>query len=359
MEKGWICPKCNNVYAPNNPICLYCLIKNIDTSQQILNNSLNISPEKINILENNTKEEKQEKEVQNFKENKKDTLINKQLIIEKVNIEIPSLNKEPIYPIPGKWPDTKIFLSGIGHSKERAINREFKIPYILDSVIDFPLQPSSLVRKYFDYIKSNNIEYLLDSGAFSYISNPKKTIKLKEYIDKYCYYINEFDIKDFFELDLDVILPIEEVENIRKKIFLETHKQPIIVYHESRGRNYWDKMCKENDFIAIGVPDAKDNSDLTNEILIEMCDKAHRYNTKVHGLGCAALTLLNSHTMFFDTVDSTSWNFSKRGYAAKINEKGELIKDTLPFYYTSIEAQEEDLKVWAQFITNYKGAARD
>ena len=62
--------------------------------------------------------------------------------------------------------------------------------------------------------------------------------------------------------------------------------------------------------------------------------------------------------MFFDTVDSTSWNFSKRGYAAKINEKGEMTKVALPFSYTTTESQENDLKVWAKFITDYRGGPR-
>jgi len=41
-----------------------------------------------------------------------------------------------------------------------------------------PITPSKLVRNYFDYIKNNNIEYLLDSGAFTYMNNPKKDFNL-------------------------------------------------------------------------------------------------------------------------------------------------------------------------------------
>jgi len=63
---------------------------------------------------------------------------NKDLTLDTVDITIPTLNKEPIYPLSDKFPDTKIFLAGMGHSKERSINRTFIIPYILDSIIDFP-----------------------------------------------------------------------------------------------------------------------------------------------------------------------------------------------------------------------------
>jgi len=246
-------------------------------------------------------------------------------------------------------------------SKERTINRTFKIPYILDSIIDLPIQPSLLVKKYFDYIKKNDIKYMLDSGAFSYMNNPKKSLKLTELLDKYCYYINEFDIKDFFELDLDVFMPLDEVENIRKKIYLETHKLPIIVYHENRGHDYWIKMCKENEFIAIGgiVTSKKGNDPTYQKMLLELCDEAHSYGTKVHGLGFTPLNLLNSHTMFFDTVDSTSWNASKFGNHYTLNEKNELVKNnTLRDTFSTIEAQDEDLKVWSIFASKYQGATR-
>ena len=63
--------------------------------------------------------------------------------------------------------------------------------------------------------------------------------------------------------------------------------------------------------------------------------------------------------MFFDTVDSTSWNFNKRGFSAAINEKGELIKtDISPKFFSAIEGQEEDLRIWSIFCTNYKGGPR-
>lgn len=64
---------------------------------------------------------------------------NKDLSLEPVDITIPTLNKNPDYPLPNKFPDTKIFLASIAHSKERAIKRKFIIPYILDSIIDFPI----------------------------------------------------------------------------------------------------------------------------------------------------------------------------------------------------------------------------
>lgn len=359
MEQGWECHKCHNVYAPNTPFCLYCWFQSQSHAPSIeISNSSII--DKSNLI--NVQEQPKTTIINNEIKNKEELLLtNKDLTFPHVDITLPTLNKDPIYSIQKRWPDTHIYLGGIGSSKERAINRQFKIPYILDSIIDLPVQPSKLVRQYFDYINKNNIEYMLDSSAFSYMNNPKKTLKLTELLDKYCYYINEFDIHNFFELDLDIFMSLDEVENIRKKIYSETHKLPIIVYHENRGHDYWIKMCKENQFIAIGgiVTSKKGNDPAYQKILLDLCDEAHSYGTKVHGLGFTPLNLLNQHTMFFDTVDSTSWNAGKFGKSFNLNECHQLIStNTLRNTFSATEAQEEDLKVWATFATDYQGETR-
>lgn len=350
MQSGWECQRCHNIYSPTTPFCLYCWFqnnKNIETVQiqktiiqnQIKQQQISTKKNKIILTE------------------KEEIYNNKNLQLQSINIQIPVLNKQPNHPLSSKYPDTKIYLSGIGHAKQRAINRTFKVPYILDSIIDLPVQPSKLVRQYFDYLKKNEIEYMLDSGAFSYMNNPKKSFNLKEHLKQYCYYINQFDIQDFIQLDLDVFMSIDEIENIRKKIYLQTHKQPIIVFHEERGHDYWINMCKENDFVAIGglVIGTETNSIQRFERLSVFCEEAHTYNTRVHGLGFTPLALLNTRTMFFDTVDSTTWNFTKYGNSAILNDKGELIKGPPINTFSTIEAQELDLKVWATFATNYKG----
>ena len=360
MAEAWECPRCKNIYAPNVPFCLYCWFQQKD----VLQTSQFITKEQSKSSQNITEIEEQTTQTKILTTTGKpvdETIIhNKNLYIPHVDIEIPQLNKTANYPIPTKFPDTKIFLAGIGHSKERAIQRKFKIPYILDSIIDFPIQPSKLVRNYFDYIKKTTNNYLLDSGAFSYMNNPKKSLDLNAHIKQYCYYINEFDIKDFFELDLDVFMSLEEIENIRRKIYLETHKKPIIVYHIERGHDYWLNMCKNNEYVAVGgMASAKAKEEKWDfDRSIELCDEAHSYGTIVHGLGCTPLSILNAHTMCFDTVDSTTWNFTKYGYTAAIGEKGELLKLEGTKFFSASEGQENDLQIWAKFSETYYGIER-
>ncbi len=359
MQQGWECQKCHNVYSPTTPFCLYCWFQSQSTPIQTFTPieptpKPEPEPEPIQIVEEISPPPPPSSEHALIRQNKN-------LILPHIDLTIPVLNKKPDVPQSKNYPDTKIYLGGIGHSKERAVKRHFRIPYILDSIIDLPSRPSGLVRKYFDYVKDNKIEYLLDSGAFSYMNNPKKAFDLATHLEQYCYYINEFDIKDFVELDLDVFMSLEEVENIRRKIYLETHKQPIVVFHQERGADYWKKMCCENEFVAIGglVTGNNWNSIDGQKVLSDMCDEAHMYGTRVHGLGFTPLTLLNAHTMFFDTVDSTSWNFTKRGCTAAIGEHGELLKLEGTNFFSATEGQENDLRVWAEFATNYRGGPRN
>ena len=224
--------------------------------------------------------------------------------------------------------------------------------------MDFPIKPSKLVYKYFEHIKSKNSEFLLDSGAFTLMRNKHKQFNLDDLLSKYCFYINEFDIQNFFELDLDELMPIEDVEELRKKIYLETHKMPILVWHKERNQEYWTRMCKENEFIAIGGMAHRNSQKVAVDIDFyrEMVDEAHTYNTRVHGLGFTPMEMLNAHTVFFDTVDSTTWVGGRHGISFAL-EDGKLKKVPLRNIF-ACDSSEKDLEVWAKFCEEYRGTIR-
>ena len=154
-------------------------------------------------------------------------------------------------------------------------------------------------------------------------------------------------------------MPLEEVEELRKKIYLETHKMPILVWHKERSREYWTRMCKENEFIAVGGMAHKNFQKVAVDIKFyqELVDEAHAYNTKVHGLGFTPLEMLNAHTAFFDTVDSTSWNGGRHGISFTL-ESGKLKKIPLRDDLFASDSMEKDLEAWAEFSANYYGSAR-
>lgn len=157
---------------------------------------------------------------------------------------------------------------------------------------------------------SGGIEnFLLDSGAFTFM-NTKTGIKkdeLQNYCEEYIKFINKYDIKYFFEMDVDAIFGIEYVEYLRNLIEKKTNKKCIPVWHANRGIEYWKKMCDNYDYIAIGglVTGKTNLSKQKIDLIRKLTSYARKKNVKVHGLGFTTIRLLNS--IPFYSVDSTSW----------------------------------------------------
>lgn len=148
--------------------------------------------------------------------------------------------------------------------------------------------------------------FLLDSGAFSFMTSKKDgDVDFDEYLTRYINFINDNDIKYFFELDIDSIVGIEEVERLRKRLETETGKKCIPVFHKSRGKDYFIRMCQEYDYVAIGGIVTKEIMPSEYKYLKWFIDTAHSYGCKIHGLGFTSLR--GMYVYKFDSVDSTSW----------------------------------------------------
>lgn len=163
--------------------------------------------------------------------------------------------------------------------------------------------------------------FLLDSGAFTFMNQSKNhKVDWDEYIEEYAVFINKLDIELFFELDIDVLVGIEEVERLRAKLEKLTGKKCIPVWHASRGHDYWLKMIKEYDYVAIGGIVTKEIRPKQYPIFTQLIKEAHIENCKVHGLGFTNLKGLEKYR--FDSVDSTSWLSGNRfGAVYKFNGK--------------------------------------
>lgn len=158
---------------------------------------------------------------------------------------------------------------------------------------------------------SNGVEnFLLDSGAFTFMNSKNNITKkeLEEYCDRYIAFINKYNIKYFFEMDVDYLFGIEYVEYLRNKIEKETGKQCIPVWHITRGINYWKKLCKEYKYIAIGGL-VSSGINISRKDILKIIKKLTVYarskNVKVHGLGFTTTKELKN--IPFYSVDSTSW----------------------------------------------------
>jgi hypothetical protein len=155
-------------------------------------------------------------------------------------------------------------------------------------------------------------DFLLDSGAFSFMNAKTKSKESwDEYIERYAKFINEYQIKHFFELDIDSIVGLPEVERLRAKLEHLTGKQCIPVWHIARGIDYWHKMVADYKYVAIG-------GIVTNEIKRNQYDAflpllriAREHDCKVHGLGFTNMLGLQKYPFY--SVDSTAWIYGNRG----------------------------------------------
>lgn len=245
--------------------------------------------------------------------------------------------------------NTKIFLSSIVNVKTTIVPY-FKPYYILESFIYLKTKTD----KTKDYIKwcLSAKEFLLDSGAFVFINKSKKSSKfskeaLKKYIDDYIEFINQYDIRQFFEMDIDCIVGYDKVKEIRQYIENKTGKKVIPVWHRSRGMEDFYNMCKEYKYVAVGGIAAKEIKRSEYDFLCELCDIAHSYGCRIHGLGYSPLSVLNERKCPFDTVDSTTWIGHRYGDFFNLKDRQlEKVKDKDRYWR---ELDQKSFASWVEF----------
>lgn len=148
--------------------------------------------------------------------------------------------------------------------------------------------------------------FMLDSGAFTFMtSKASKTLNWDQYIEEYADFINRNNVSLFYELDIDSIVGYERVKQMRSKLIQLTGKQPIPVWHISRGKEEFFRMCNEFPYVALGGLAAKEFKQRDYKYIPWFISEAHKRKAKIHGLGFTNLKGLEKY--HFDSVDSTSW----------------------------------------------------
>ena len=209
----------------------------------------------------------------------------------------------------------KIYLAGVAPWRDKGgydpIIREHH-PYILESFYYADDDTERLLPLFGDF--------LLDSGAFTFMMNTTKKIEWEEYIERYADFINRNNVDKFFELDIDSVVGYKKVKEYRNRLEQLTQKQCIPVWHKSRGIKEFIAMCDEYSYAAIGGIVAKEIKPDQYSAFPSMIAEAHRRKCKLHGLGFTALNWLEK--CHFDSVDSTAWTTGNRfGFIYKFDGK--------------------------------------
>lgn len=183
-------------------------------------------------------------------------------------------------------------------------------------------------NEYFMEVAKKFGSFMLDSGAFTFMMGSHNGgIDWNKYTEDYADFINRYDIKLFFELDIDKIVGLDKVEKLRERLESLTGKKPIPVWHETRDKNYYIDMCRNYPYVAVGgiaILKGKARED-KERIFPWMIYTAHKNGAKIHGLGYTNIGNLKKY--HFDSVDSTAWLYGNRGgYLYKFNPKTGLME---------------------------------
>lgn len=215
----------------------------------------------------------------------------------------------------------KVYLAGTSGIKDAFLRGEV-LPSdcnILESFYTIQDWQTALIPQY--------RSFLLDSGAFTFLNSQKKDgrIDFNRYADSYADFIRDNKVKHYFELDIDGIVGLPEVERLRARIESRCGIPCIPVWHKGRGKDYFLQMCKEYRYVAIG-------GIVTQEIPKSTYEKgfpwfiaqAHEAGCGIHGLGYTNLTGLKRYR--FDSVDSTTWTMGSRFGQVMQYKNGTIVK---------------------------------
>lgn len=203
------------------------------------------------------------------------------------------------------------------------------------------LSPISILESYYYADETTEAiipmlqRFLLDSGAFTFMQNSKSHVDWEEYLTGYIDFINRNSVKTFFELDIDSIVGYERVLELRKRLEDGTGRKCIPVWHKSRGKDEFLRMCEEYPYVAIGGIVSKEITQDKYEVLPWFISEAHKRGAKIHGLGFTNLRWLPK--LHWDSVDSTGWLAGNRfghvcvfsnGTMKNVSKKGARMKNT-------------------------------
>ena len=247
---------------------------------------------------------------------------------ETMNVLIAGVQSRPYVVKENK--ELKIYLAGAANGNNTYLHKNNK-------AIDIFYKDKIFVLESFYYLKEwmypyilNHWNFMLDSGAFTFLENAKKgsSINWDSYILKYANIINKLNIDHFLELDIDNVVGLKKVEQLRDVLEKETGKKCIPVWHKSRGLEYYKNMCKDYSYVAIGGIVSGEIKSSNYPIFNNLLNIARQTETKVHGLGFTNLEGLTKYPFY--SVDSTAWIYGNRGgFLYKFNGKT-LIKIHAP-----------------------------
>ena len=153
-------------------------------------------------------------------------------------------------------------------------------------------------------------DFMLDSGAYSFMNSQSCERNWESYLEKYAAYVKEHKVEKYFELDIDSIVGYDKVKEYRAIIERMVNRPCIPVWHRSRGYDEFLRLCDEYSYVAVGGIAIRHIRRTEYQYFTQLIKEAHRRNCKIHALGFTNLSELRKY--HFDSVDSSTWTCGGR-----------------------------------------------
>ena len=237
---------------------------------------------------------------------------------------------------------TKVYLAGENY-KEQAMKIYFAGEHTVKNGKEISNQIDKLYilesyiyckdNKHFPLVVEKSKDLLLDSGAYTFMRGNATSSNFTKYTEQLAEFINHWDINYFFELDIDSVVGLKEVERLRKLLESKTSKPSIPVWHKSRGLDYWTGLTKDYKYISLSASGNNNSSEWTRtpqgiKVMRKLNDIALSNGCKVHALGYTKIPVLKY--IKFHSVDSTAWIYGNRGGFLYHFNGSDLIKQPKP-----------------------------
>ncbi len=228
------------------------------------------------------------------------------------------------------------------------------------SLLGNDIPPPKYILESFVYIEPRWMDeldkatFLLDSGAFTFLSKQPSGIDWPEYVRKYAAFIKKYEIRNYFELDIYKIIGIDQTEQLRDMVEQITGIKCIPVWHRHLGIDYLERLSSEYDYIAFGgfaIGDIKPSEYAAVPKLLKICEKNY---CRVHGLGFTNAEWLRKCPFY--SIDSSTWITGQRFGKLFSFADGKLRSITPPKGYRGKRTVwKESLRAWIQYAEYAEG----
>lgn len=197
----------------------------------------------------------------------------------------------------------RIYLAGVNPYKEETMrlflaqaSRDKRLNNEVGRIPCCVLESFFYIDKYTERLIPLCKDFMLDSGAFTFMEGGGGKIDWNDYVCRYADFVKRNNISKYLELDIDSVVGLPRVLELRRLLEKQVGRPCIPVWHRSRGMDNFRKMCDEYNYVAVGGIVSGEIKGDDYRVFPYLIQEAHKRNARIHGLGFTnSIMLIRQH----------------------------------------------------------------